>query len=447
MHSNAANTEAFSYAAIFWRGGSFARSMVKILMASLMMFGVVTQARAVVESVSPVTLWCAYFYFNQNPLQAHAPDPCVFQTDLAAAQFSAASYTATLAYYAHIHAANNNTILTVTVMTISSCDGNGTCYYNTTTDGELVQSGIFKGPSLLGRKYPACPDPTTNPEIPYRYNVITRLCERNALDILTLTLSGDTTTEPWHKKRDKEHTRANLPYQAIVRDQNGQPKANVSVTIDTDVTSDSGGHIHINGRPKGKLVAATAGTVSTKDGTDTITGITDGSGVFAFTFGAEEVSGSHTLTANCTDCKAPANSTINVAIQGLMLLDADPLSYTLRGERDEHPGSHYFSPPAIVKIINLAHQYHLNPDFNGELLKINDSSLIKGGTFDVQLDWTSTSNMHGGHRMGIVVDINSFTSEDADFVIFAQKCCGVTAEWHKKGTAPHYHLLLLGEDR
>ena len=88
-----------------------------------------------------------------------------------------------------------------------------------------------------------------------------------------------------------------MPYKAIVKDQNGQPKANVRVTITTDVTSDSGGHLHTNGRPKGKLVDKTGATVSTKDGMVTIQGSTDGSGVFAFTFGAEEASGTHTLTA------------------------------------------------------------------------------------------------------------------------------------------------------
>ena len=67
---------------------------------------------------------------------------------------------------------------------------------------------------------------------------------------LTISLSGGTNTEPWHKKHDPEHTKANLPYKAIVKDQDGQPKANINVTITTDVTSDSGGHVHTNGRPR-----------------------------------------------------------------------------------------------------------------------------------------------------------------------------------------------------
>ena len=174
---------------------------------------------------------------------------------------------------------------------------------------------------------------------------------------LTITLSGATSTEPWHKKHDPEHIKANLSYKAIVTDQNGQLKANVSVSITTDVTSDSGGHVHANGRPKGKLVDQTGAAVSTKNGKNTISGTTDGSGVFAFTFGAEEASGTHTLTATCDGCKDPATSTVKAEIPGLMLLDQNPLSYELRGSLDPHPGNHYFSPAAIVKVINLAHTY------------------------------------------------------------------------------------------
>ncbi|MEQ1814072.1 MAG: hypothetical protein ABL860_06420 [Candidatus Nitrotoga sp.] len=46
MHSNAANTQRFSYAAIFGRGGSFARHRVKLLMTALMILGMATQAQA-----------------------------------------------------------------------------------------------------------------------------------------------------------------------------------------------------------------------------------------------------------------------------------------------------------------------------------------------------------------------------------------------------------------
>lgn len=276
----------------------------------------------------------------------------------------------------------------------------------------------------------------------YTYNPATRLCERQTQDVLSITLSGGS-TEPWHKKHDQNHEKSNLPFMAIVTDQNGQAKAGVSVNITTDITSDSGGHVHTYGRPKGKLIAGTP--VSTLGGTATISGTTDSTGAFSFTFGAEEASGEHKLTAICTGCTAPTNASVNVLIPGLMLLDADPLGYILRGDLPEHPDNHYFSGAAIVRIINLAHAYQLNTVFNKELLKINDSSLVKGGVFDINQDWTHESNRHGGHRVGIVVDINNYHATNLLFEEFASRK-HIQANWHGKGTAPHYHLLLLGRD-
>lgn len=264
-------------------------------------------------------------------------------------------------------------------------------------------------------------------------------------EVLTITLSGGTSTEPWHKKWDQEHTNANLPYTAAVKNQIDQPKPGIGVNISSDVTPGSGGHAHDNGRPKGKLVAS-ASTANIKDGTNAIQGATDSNGVFSFTFGAEEASGEHTITATCTGCSNTATATIKVEIPSLIRLDAAPLSYELRGETDPHPGNHYFSDAAMVQIINLAFAYSHDPAFNNQLLKINDSSLIKGGTFDVLLDWTSLTNVHGGHRVGIVVDINNYTAPDPYFVIFSDYF-GIQANWHGKGTGPHYHLLLLGKGK
>lgn len=253
------------------------------------------------------------------------------------------------------------------------------------------------------------------------------------------------TTEPWHKKWDQDHTssNSNLPFKAVVENQNGQPKANVAVYISSGVTPGSGGHAHNNNRPKGRLVPNTTGT-GLSNGAASISGQTDGSGQFSFTFGAEEASGEHTLTATCTGCSNTATTNINVEIPNLMLLDADPLSYSLTGDLPEHLDNHYFSPAAMVKIINLAHAYLYDPDF-GKPLIINDSSLEKGGVFDIKQDWTYLSNMHGGHRVGVVVDINNYHVPNPDFVQFAADK-GIQANWHGKGTGPHYHLLLLNED-
>jgi len=266
------------------------------------------------------------------------------------------------------------------------------------------------------------------------------------INTYSITLSGNTSVEPWHKKADADHKKTNLSYTATVTS-SGYPAPNVEVTITTDVTQDSGGHVHINGRHKGKLAIPTE---PIKDGKETITGYTDNNGVFSFVFGSEEASGTHTLTAKCsTGCEAPATATVKVEIKGLSLLDGDPLSYTLNGETSTHPGSHYFSAAALVQIINLAHKFSHDPAYKKQLLTINDSSLIKGGVFDLGQDWTYTPNGHQGHRVGVVVDINNFHEKDPDFVIFAKECCDIKAVWEgpEVTSTPHYHLWLIGKDQ
>jgi hypothetical protein len=282
---------------------------------------------------------------------------------------------------------------------------------------------------------------------PYTYIPDTQMCVRPAQQNLTITLSGGTSVEPWHKKADTDHKKTNLPYTATVKDASGQPAPNVEVTVMTEVTQDSGGHVHVDGRHKGKLAIPSD---PIKDGKETITGNTDINGAYSFTFGSEEVSGTHTLTAKCSGCQTPAIATVKVEIQGLSLLDRDPLSYTLNGEKSWHPGSHYFSAAALAKIINLAHKYSHDPAFNHQLLIINDSSLIKGGVFDLGQDWTYEDNGHQGHRVGVVVDVNNYSDgPNSDFEDFTQRCCKINAVWEGPDvtSTPHYHLWLLGKDQ
>jgi len=280
----------------------------------------------------------------------------------------------------------------------------------------------------------------------YTYYTQPEMCQRVVPDSFTITLTGGTEVEPWHKKADANHTKTNLAYTATVTNSSG-PVPNVEVTITTDVTQDSGGHVHNDGRHNGKLAIPTD---PIKSGQDAIMGNTDNNGIFSFNFGSEEASGTHTLTAKCTGCQAPATSTVNVAIKGLSLLSGDPLSYTLNGEKAWHPGSHYFSAAAMTKIINLAHKYSHDSAFNHQLLIINDSSLIKGGVLDLGQDWTYTPNGHQGHRVGIVVDINNYRDgPNTDFEEFAQRCCNINAVWEGPDVTatPHYHLQLLGKDQ
>lgn len=302
-------------------------------------------------------------------------------------------------------------------------------------------------------KYPFCPPKSGG--IPNDYNPTTCSCNtgyrpdsigKSCINVqYTITLSGGSTTEPWNKKHDQYHKAANLPFVAVVTDQNNQPKAGINVSLSTDVTPNTGGHSHTNGRPKGKLVATPGNpvsAVSTANGGAAISGVTDKSGIVWFTFGAEEASGEHTITANCTGCKAPATSTVKAEIQGLMKLGDDntcTTSYCLRGGRTPHPDNHYYTGAAESQVVPLANAYQKK---FGQLLQINDSSLIKGGLYDYKGNWMPG---HEGHRKGVVVDVNNYSAPNPRFEELAYKR-HIKAQWHQKGSAPHYHLLLLGKD-
>ena len=235
---------------------------------------------------------------------------------------------------------------------------------------------------------------------------------------------------------------ANLPYKAIVKDQNGQPKANVSVTITAAVTSGTGGHTHNNGRPQGKLKVTTS---TIKYGTETLAGKTDNNGEFSFNFGAEEASGDHTLNAVCTGCKDNAPGvTVYVRIPNLIRLGYDKTCtsfYCLRGGVT-HLDNHYFDWRALIQIVKIAQDFQKR---YGEVLKINDSSLVLGGLYDIKSLWTTS---HKGHRKGVVVDINNYSARNLLFEKFVRgiKLNGISAIAKWEDSPPHYHLRLLGRD-
>jgi len=340
--------------------------------------------------------------------------------------------------------------------------------------------GFLSLTQLVACEVPECSGlygaPPDNPKIypdgtRYWRSSLDNMCHKIGPDNLTITLSGDTnSTEPWHKKRDPDHLKANLPYKAIVKDQNGQPKTNFGVTITTDVNPDSGGHIHTNARPKGKLVDRVGTAVKTKDGKVSIPGKTDGSGVFEFTFGAEEASGTHTLTAKCdSGCQAPASTTVNVKVDGLEQIPSGASFYTLidtdgtviGATSDKHKANHYLTSEAATILLNMASSYHAEIKYwtkpsNGKKsvpplpLYLNDASLAWGGVFDINGDWKVD---HIEHRRGAVIDIRanskpgSIPSGNFEKFIKLAKYYGAHAKIHSPvSDNQHFHARLLNRE-
>ena len=278
----------------------------------------------------------------------------------------------------------------------------------------------------------------------------------------SITLSGGSEVETWNKETDASHKKATLIYTATVMDaskQPAQPAPNVEVTITTDVTENSGGHNHNNDRPKGKLAIPSD---PIKDGKETITGKTDSKGVYSFVFGAEEASGTHTITATCKGCSNnPQTAPVNVKVDGLQPIPATPFMYSMQlPNRDtNHPATFYLTKASIGKLRTVALYYYMatfkkkkkgvTPDF-----VLNDASLEWGGVLDCYLTCNSAQypstpwhKHHIEHRRGSVVDVkaNGLPGSivyDRDFRYWATYFRVGVGDLHGSGSSLHYHLRL-----
>ena len=277
-----------------------------------------------------------------------------------------------------------------------------------------------------------CPIPATYPEIPYLYNSAKQLCERTVPDTLTITLSGGTTTEP----------STSLPFKAIVTDQAGLP-ADAQVSLSVDVVAYTGGHEHDANRPKGKLSRPSGNTTS---------------GVLEFDFIAEQVAGTHTITAKCDRCDNTTTASVDVKVAGLVPLLGSPF-YTLQlPNRDtNHPNAHFLLPTALSKlemIASLYYSYTYYQSKNGVIpdFVLNDAHLKWGGVLDCFLTCANSQAWgpaHIEHQRGSVVDIKangepgSIVYEN-DFRNMAGKVGVDIGKVHGKGSGRHYHVRLNG---
>jgi hypothetical protein len=208
-------------------------------------------------------------------------------------------------------------------------------------------------------------------------------------DEYTLTLSGGSEIEPSQTAQ----------VIATVKDAQGNGKSGVTVSIKVDVEAGSGGHEHDAGRH----VSPYTGTLSAASGT------TVADGTVSFTFGAPEISGVHTFTAQCDSpicTNNPQTSRINVMVPGLLpippsglyaLYEAD--GSVIGAVKGRHPSNHYLTPAAANQLLVIAINYHhLNPQ--APVLHINDASLMWGGMFDIdaEADWNTP---HKEHRRGM----------------------------------------------
>lgn len=214
---------------------------------------------------------------------------------------------------------------------------------------------------------------------------------------ITITLSGGTEVEP----------STLLPFNVVVKDQNGVVQSGKQVTITSTVQDGTGGHIHTDKRPKGILACASMGS-------STCTLTTDGSGQAPFDFISTPVSGTHSITATCDGCSNTATANVDVKVKDLIPIPGSPL-YALSDSNGvigaipgKHTDNHYLTSTAKGELNALARLYKtkINPK---AILYLNDASLVWGGLFDVgsSTPWLSP---HSLHDKGKSLDIRAANS-------------------------------------
>ncbi len=191
MNSNAAHTRRFSYAVLHERGGSPARHMVKILMATLMSLGMATSAQASIEQVAPNSGAC--FSSSQNT----GCSPSV--------QFAANSACGTVGG----GSATNITRIDLTTWR-AECQ---------------LTVHIFR---IIGSV--TCPVPTVNSTVLYSYNANTSMCEREQQVLYTITL---------HNLGGEINTSASRAAYAQVME-GATAKSGIAVTLTTTAPPEAG---------------------------------------------------------------------------------------------------------------------------------------------------------------------------------------------------------------
>jgi len=337
-----------------------------------------SMTQAAVESVAPVKLWCD-----------GEAGGCTYPTDIEAAKAVETTYNSRYAATNPYHA----------YLVIVSCNGGGLCLYHFVNDLWTTVDGPLYLRRVLG-----CPIPMINPAIPYTYKYASGMCEREAQcpapntinpatgqceppKVLTIILEGGTTTEP----------STLLPFNAVVKDQNGVVQAGKQVIITANAQDSTGGHIHTENRPKGIFTCGSMGS----PWTCTLT--TDNSGQAPFEFVATPISGTHTITATCAGCSNTETKSVDVKLNGLIPIPGSS-RYALSDSKgvigavtNKHTANHYLTSTAITGLKGLANIYAaVNP---GAKLYLNDASLVWGGLFDVgSTPWLSPHSLHDKGR-------------------------------------------------
>jgi hypothetical protein len=174
---------------------------------------------------------------------------------------------------------------------------------------------------------------------------------------------------------------------------NPAPSSGCEVRLRIEPVEGSGGHNHVGNR------TTHTGSVDP----DSVIFVPGESIVNNIVYNSGEVAGTERIIAEVLDGNGSVSSTqsvsVDVKVPDLVSLGGF-ISYQLVGSLDAHPANHYGTASTVTNAGNVADAYYVA---TGELLGINDMSLVWGGLFDINGDW---STPHGSHRKGMSVDID-----------------------------------------
>ena len=163
----------------------------------------------------------------------------------------------------------------------------------------------------------------------------------------------------------------------------------------------SGGHIHYDGRPTGKIID----TDQTPDGF--ITFPYGEAGAKTAKYISSEVSGNEKINAYWMESGKIVELGIDIKVPDLMSLGISGQGcWNLVGSHGEpgvtslHYDNHYGTSSTIARVAAMACDYYENTNI---AIDINDLSLERGGVFDIENNWKKP---HSLHRKGKSVDVN-----------------------------------------
>ena len=208
--------------------------------------------------------------------------------------------------------------------------------------------------------------------------------------------------------------------------QNGCAFANYSLTVQSPLLVDSGGHSHDGNRPMGQYEYPIDSAIFH----DTFTGQTDSEGKLRFRYFSSQFGGAERIRVQLVSDTAKFDTlTLTTKVPGLAnfgdtssslwnLTGAPPWNITTtykgcRGDTIRHYQNHYATSILIARLQPALIRFFAwsgSTEGGGQWLKlgVNDMSLQKGGLFDICSHWLPG---HGLHREGLSVDIDSSSAE------------------------------------